>query len=60
MGRTDRKDEKAPVTIKYHSGFVSGLELLLWPYREQVTIEPEKWLSTEGLRLRRIRKCAKR
>ena len=27
---------KAPANIKYHAGFVSGLELLLWKYREQV------------------------
>ena len=42
---------KAPANIKYHAGFVSGLELLLWKYREQVEIEPEKWLSTEGIRM---------
>ena len=42
---------KAPANIKYHAGFVSGLELLLWQYREQVDIEPEKWLSTEGIRM---------
>ena len=46
-----KQDNKAPVTVKYHAGFVSGLELLLWDYREQVAIEPEKWLSTEGIRM---------
>ena len=42
---------KEPLTTKYHAGFVSGLELLLWQYREQVNIEPEKWLSIEGIRI---------
>lgn len=51
MIRKNKADEKAPAKIKYHSGFVSALELLLWPYREQVMIEPEKWLSTEGIRM---------
>ena len=41
-------DEKAPTNINYHSGFISGLELLLWPYREKIEIIPEKWLSTQG------------
>lgn len=45
------RDDKAPVNIKYHSGFVSVLELLLWKYREQIEIETEKWLSTEGIRM---------
>ena len=51
MDQEKKQDEKAPVTTKYHAGFVSGLELLLWRYREQVSIEPEKWLSTEGIRM---------
>ena len=46
-----RQKEKAPTRIKYHTGFVSGLELLLWPYRDKTVIEVEKWLSTEGLRM---------
>ena len=47
----NKAGEKAPANIKYHAGFVSGLELLLWKYREQVDIEPERWLSTEGIRM---------
>ena len=51
--KTDRRNDgnAKPVTIKYHAGFVSGLEILLWEYREQIRIEPEKWLSTEGIRM---------
>ena len=51
--KTDRRNDgnTEPAAIKYHSGFVSGLEILLWKYREQVRIEPEKWLSTEGIRM---------
>ena len=37
--------------IKYHPGFVGGLGLLLWDYREMIDILPEKWLSTEGIRM---------
>lgn len=45
------QDTLAPTTTKYHSGFVSGLQVLLWPYREQIEIDPEKWLSKEGIRM---------
>ena len=51
MKRSKDKESKKPVNTKYHSGFVSGLEMLLWPYRDQIAIEPEKWLSTEGIRM---------
>lgn len=51
MADKTKQDDKSPVTIKHHAGFVSGLELLFWRYREQVDIEPEKWLSTEGIRM---------
>jgi hypothetical protein len=37
--------------IKYHPGFVGGLGVLLWDYREMIDIIPEKWLSTEGIRM---------
>ena len=37
--------------IKYHPGFVGGLGVLLWDYREMIDIMPEKWLSTEGIRM---------
>ena len=37
--------------IKYHPGFVGGLGVLLWDYREMIDIVPEKWLSTEGIRM---------
>lgn len=37
--------------IKYHPGFVGGLGVLLWDYREMIEIVPEKWLSTEGIRM---------
>lgn len=37
--------------IKYHPGFVGGLGVLLWKYRESIEIESEKWLSTEGIRM---------
>ena len=45
------ENDKSPATIKYHAGFVSGLELLFWQYREQIDIVSEKWLSTEGIRM---------
>ena len=44
-------DGKAPVNTRYHSGFVSGLELLLWQYREKIDIREEEWLSTGGIRM---------
>ena len=37
--------------IKHHSGFYSGLELLLWPYREHIQMEEEKPLFTGGVRV---------
>lgn len=37
--------------IKYHPGFVGGLGVLLWDYREMIDIVPEKWLRTEGIRM---------
>lgn len=45
------ENDKSPATTKYHAGFVSGLELLFWQYREEIKIESEKWLSTEGIRM---------
>ena len=44
-------DGKAPVNTRYHSDFVSGLELLLWQYREKIDIREEEWLSTGGIRM---------
>ena len=44
-------DDKEPVNIKHHSGFVSGLKVLLWDYREQIDIKDEQWLSTGGIRM---------
>lgn len=37
--------------IKYHPGFVGGLGVLLWQYRDTIVIESEKWLSKEGIRM---------
>ena len=37
--------------IKYHPGFVGGMELLLWSYRESLHIEEEHYLSREPLRI---------
>ena len=37
--------------IKYHPGFVGGMELLLWSYRESLDIEEEHYLSREPLRI---------
>ena len=31
--------------IKYHPGFVGGMGVLLWEYREVIDIDPEKWIS---------------
>ena len=37
--------------IKYHPGFVGGMGVLLWEYREVIDIDPEKWISKEGIRM---------
>ena len=37
--------------IKYHPGFVGGLGVLLWQYRDAIEIDSEKWLSKEGIRM---------
>lgn len=37
--------------IKYHPGFVGGLGVLLWQYRDTIEIDSEKWLSKEGIRM---------
>ena len=47
----NRPDDKTPANIKHHAGFVSGLEVLLWDYRERIDIDTEKWLSTGGIRM---------
>lgn len=35
----------------YHAAFLGSLEVLLWSYRKQIILEPEKSLSTEGIRM---------
>ena len=35
----------------YHSAFKSGLEVLLWPYREQIEIREEIVLKKQGIRV---------
>ena len=49
--KASRKGSREPANLNYHSGFVSGLEVLLWPYRGKIDIESERWLSTGGLRM---------
>ena len=43
--------DKTPKNTNYHSGFLSGMEIILWPYGDQVGIELEKWISTQGMRI---------
>ena len=50
-GKKHQKGDSVPSKTLYHPGFVNGLELLLWPYREKISIDPEHPLSTEGIRM---------
>lgn len=38
-------------SIQYHPGFIGGLGVLLWKYREKIDIDPEKWISKQGIRM---------
>ena len=45
------KRNTLPKKTHYHAAFLSGLEILFWPYRNQIIMVPEKSLSTEGIRM---------
>ena len=44
-------EDKTPKNVNYHPGFVSGLKVLLWDYREQIDIYTERWLNIGGIRI---------
>ena len=46
-----QKNNSENERIQYHPGFVSGLEVLLWDYRNSVEIKEEQVLKTGGVRV---------